>query len=336
MTRERDIERLLDTWFRDGPTEAPDRIVDVVADRIGRQSQRPTWRLDWRHPRMTTTFKLASALAAIAIVAIVGWRFLPGSSDSSSVGGPGAAPSATPMPSRSAGPSPTPIVCEDDLPGCAGMLTGASHRSTNLVPPLEFEMSGGSWANVIDLPDLYKIDAMSERTAGHPYIIVWTNASIADQAVACSTNPDPTLGRAAADWIEFATTHPGIVVTDAVSFSMSGRPAQQFELSVAADWTQTCPDHAGPYVTLLTQRVAGQVAEYGVPADGRLLLTVVDIGERTVVIQSYGPADAAAFDRVMEPIRSLIDSFVMCGPGIGYGPCSGPGAPPPASGAGDS
>ena len=72
-----------------------------------------------------------------------------------------------------------------------------------------------------------------------------------------------------------------------------------------------------------------QVAEYGVPADERLLLTVVDIGQRTVVIQSYGPADATEFDRTMEPIRAIIDSFNMCGPGVGYGPCSGPGAPPP-------
>ena len=60
-------------------------------------------------------------------------------------------------------------------------------------------------------------------------------------------------------------------------------------------------------------------------------LTVVDIGGRTVVIQSYGPTDAAGFDRTMEPIRAIIESFVMCGPGIGYGPCSGPGAPPPTS-----
>ena len=115
-----------------------------------------------------------------------------------------------------------------------------------------------------------------------------------------------------------------------MDFSLGGRTAQQVELSVAADWTQTCPEHAGRYVTLLTQRVAGQVAEYGVPADGRLLLTVVDIGGRTVVIQSYGPTDPTGFDRTMEPIRAIIESFVMCGPSIGYGPCSGPGAPPPA------
>ena len=45
MTSERDIERILDLWFADGPTQAPDRVLDVVADRIGRQPQRPAWRL---------------------------------------------------------------------------------------------------------------------------------------------------------------------------------------------------------------------------------------------------------------------------------------------------
>ena len=49
MTQPRDIERLLDHWFADGSSVAPDRVVDVVADRIERQPQRPAWRLDWRH-----------------------------------------------------------------------------------------------------------------------------------------------------------------------------------------------------------------------------------------------------------------------------------------------
>ena len=41
MTHDRDIDRLLDHWFADGPTQAPDRVVDVVADRIGRQPSGP-------------------------------------------------------------------------------------------------------------------------------------------------------------------------------------------------------------------------------------------------------------------------------------------------------
>ena len=37
----RDIERLLDHWFADGPTRSPIASVDVVADRIERQSSDP-------------------------------------------------------------------------------------------------------------------------------------------------------------------------------------------------------------------------------------------------------------------------------------------------------
>ena len=29
MNQQRDIERLLDHWFSDGPTEAPDRVIDI-------------------------------------------------------------------------------------------------------------------------------------------------------------------------------------------------------------------------------------------------------------------------------------------------------------------
>jgi len=85
MTHERDIDRLLDHWFSDGPNEAPDRVLDAVSDRIGRQSQRPSWRLKWRHLDMNTTFKLATAVAAVAIVAILGYNLLPRAS--SGVGG---------------------------------------------------------------------------------------------------------------------------------------------------------------------------------------------------------------------------------------------------------
>ena len=50
MTRQRDLDRLLDIWLADGPTEAADAVLDVVADRIDRQPQRPAWRLSWRTP----------------------------------------------------------------------------------------------------------------------------------------------------------------------------------------------------------------------------------------------------------------------------------------------
>jgi hypothetical protein len=311
MTSDPTLSRVLERWLDDGPTEMPDRVLDVVAERIARQAQRHASRL----PRRTTMTKSTSilALAAAIAIAVVGWSLLGGRP---SVGGPGPATTATPSPSlgspaASASASPA-IRCEDDLAGCAGPLDAGTHRSTQLVPPLQYDLPDGSWANVIDLRGLYKIDS-----ADGPQILVWTEASIADQATPCSTDPDPTRGRNGADWVEFLTTHPGVVASDVIDLSVGGVQARQFELSVAPDWTQTCPGHVGPYVMLLTQAVGDQVAEYGLPSDGRLLLTLIDIGSFTVVVQAYGPTDPTEFDRTMGPVRTIIDSFVMCGPSLG-------------------
>ena len=65
MTQQRDIERLLDHWFSDGPDQASDRVVDIVTDRIERQSQRPAWRLHWRPSTLNAYAKIAVAAAAM-------------------------------------------------------------------------------------------------------------------------------------------------------------------------------------------------------------------------------------------------------------------------------
>lgn len=111
MKPARDIERLLDRWLDDGPSVAPDRVLDAVTDRIDRQRQRPAWRLLWRNPPMTATFKLATAAAAI-VVAAVGISIV-GRPSGSGIGGPATTPS-DPTTSASS-PSPSEIVYETNV-----------------------------------------------------------------------------------------------------------------------------------------------------------------------------------------------------------------------------
>jgi len=99
MTQQRDIDHLLDQWFSDGPTHTPDRVIDVVADRIERQPQRPAWRFHLREIRVNTIVRAGAAMAAVVVVAIIGFNLLPGSG----VGGSG--PTASPGPATSADPS---------------------------------------------------------------------------------------------------------------------------------------------------------------------------------------------------------------------------------------
>src|SRR6476659_7760427 len=102
MNQHRDTEQLLDVWMRDGPTVAPDRVLDVVVDRIERQGQRPAWRLDWRRYTMNPSLKIAAAALAVVIVAVIGYNLLP--TGSTGVGGPAATASPSAIPTAT--PSP--------------------------------------------------------------------------------------------------------------------------------------------------------------------------------------------------------------------------------------
>src|SRR4051812_13124600 len=109
MTDDRDLSLILDRWLDDGPTEMPDRVIDVTAARISRQRQRPAWRLPRKERPMTGYAKPLVALAAAVIVAVIAYSLIP--TNSAVVGTP-ASPTTTPAATASASPSasPAPIV----------------------------------------------------------------------------------------------------------------------------------------------------------------------------------------------------------------------------------
>jgi hypothetical protein len=84
MNQHSDIDRVLSRWFEEGPNAMPDRVVGVVAGRIGSQPQRRAWRLQGR--TTVNQLKLAAALAAAVFIAVVGYNLLP--RQGSIVGGP--------------------------------------------------------------------------------------------------------------------------------------------------------------------------------------------------------------------------------------------------------
>jgi hypothetical protein len=119
MTSERDIERVLDHWFTERPTQVPDRVLDEVADRIAGQRQRPAWRLLWRETDMHPMVKYGAAIAAVLVIAVIGWNLLPGGS--SSIGGQ---PTASPSPTAT--PTSTPTATVPPLP--EGTLAAGTYR----------------------------------------------------------------------------------------------------------------------------------------------------------------------------------------------------------------
>ena len=98
MTRERDIERVLDAWFEPGPSEMPDRLFDDVLARVDRLPQRralPTLRF----PAMNSRIRWLALAAAALVVAVAGLALInrPNNSDVGASPTPSGEPSPTPL-----------------------------------------------------------------------------------------------------------------------------------------------------------------------------------------------------------------------------------------------
>lgn len=113
MTRERDIEQVLERWFSDGPVRMPDAFYSSVIDRVDSVPQRRLAGLTTRFMTMPSTLRFAAMAAAIVLaVGAVGAYSLvntpgPGTGPSPGSGTPSASLPATVQPSPS--PSAPPI-----------------------------------------------------------------------------------------------------------------------------------------------------------------------------------------------------------------------------------
>jgi hypothetical protein len=106
MSRDRDIERVMQTWLRDGPSEMPDRVFDAVLDRVGRQPQRPLARARLRVRDMNLYLRIAAIAATLIIAVGAGYALvLRSSTPEAGSATPPALATAVPSAAPSAAPS---------------------------------------------------------------------------------------------------------------------------------------------------------------------------------------------------------------------------------------
>ena len=106
MTRDQDIERALERWLSEGPTQMPDRLFEFV-DHIDRLPQRRRVPFSTRFVAMKSTLRIAAAAVAILLVAGAGTVFLTRPAGVSSQ--PSPTPSAEPSVSAPLGVVPAVV-----------------------------------------------------------------------------------------------------------------------------------------------------------------------------------------------------------------------------------
>src|SRR4051812_34543644 len=154
MNDDRSLERAARSWLDEGPTQAPDRVVDAALAQIQTTNQERDLR-PWRMPNMNPAIKLAAA-AIVAVVAIGGSLYLFGAP--AGFGGrptptPSAPPpTAAPTPSAAAGtPGPTPnaAACqlltpaEVESSASVGVSAGPRARATSATSDCVWTTGGG-------------------------------------------------------------------------------------------------------------------------------------------------------------------------------------------------
>jgi hypothetical protein len=138
MKARSDTERILDAYLAPEADRLADRVIDAALADIARTPQRRSWWPAWRSNRMNTYAKLIAAAAAVLVVAVVGYQFLPRN------GAIGGEPSAQPSPTATSSPGATAIA---PLP--EGTLAAGTYRLRPFpsgTMTIDATVPGGGWS----------------------------------------------------------------------------------------------------------------------------------------------------------------------------------------------
>ncbi len=301
MNERSDLDRVLRHWFDDGPSTMPDRVVDLVADRIARQRQRPAWRLHRRPFEMNAPLKIVAALAAAIVIAIVGWNLLlPGRS--TGIGGQADPPSPSPSPSVAPSLAPAPTAAWDSggrcgQVGCGGPQTAGTYTSRSLHPPVTYTLTS-DWVNLRDWPDFFMLypdtpanRALAAADSYAPYILILRPVSVSPSRGCAGDEPSDANEVDAAEFVEYLTAQDGLATSEPVAVTIGGLDGQQIDVGLTEGWTGCLP--------------AAPIGERDTGSE-RYRFIVLDSPSGTLMIRLRAPAD---FETFLADAMPIVESF---------------------------
>lgn len=308
MTHERDVERLLDRWFSEGPREAPDRVLETVTDRIHHRRQRPAWLLERRPPTMAGPIRLLAAAAVLVGALAVGSVFLAGGAQRVAV--------ATPAPSLAvAAATPTPPPTLAPTPSPSGPRTFYSY-------PV---MAAGDYvADVhigklsLTLPDGWSSPGQAETyillrpTAGPltDIVNVYTDMRRPMKDAACTEAPDPGVKPGAAALIADLAADDQLVVTKPVPVELPGLTGSYIDVRTSPKATRVCPFFDGKVtVPLVVDEIPREGPFWGIAPGGIDRIYAFDTADGHNVVILVESANGETFDALAAATKQVVDSM---------------------------
>ena len=195
--------------------------------------------------------------------------------------------------------------CQDATDNCLGLLDAGAYASefvatraksgtpwTPIFGALTYAVPSG-WANDADWPGLYELAPASSfarwiKDTGVPSAIsVLSDGQPELGSTPCSGKPDSAVGSTVADLVDSLRSKPGLTVTAANPITIGGMTGLTVDLATKDNAIKPC---GGEHVVELMIAGGSPIA---IKAGERQRLIVLGAGATRLVIQIYGPDDAA-------------------------------------------
>lgn len=235
MTTERDMTRIVRSWLRTDEHESADRVLDNVLALLDATPQRRPWWPARRIADMNSLAKVATAIAAVVVAAVVLINLMPGV-------GPGgeARPSPSPSPSASTSPTPAPSAAAIEFPP-AGSLDPGRYSLTeddtvfSMQVPDGWHSSGPNCSGCANPEGGWLQRGPDDSTdPGSVWMPLWSVDGVASDP--CSGRTPAPIASSVAELADDVATIPGIdVVTAPEDIVIGGRPGKHVVIQVPAD-----------------------------------------------------------------------------------------------------
>jgi hypothetical protein len=314
MSTDRDVTSIVRSWLEEGATALPDRVLDNVIDRLPAISQRRALWPARRFGEMNNFAKFAVVAAAVAVVAFLGIRLLPGQGN---IGGP--------QPSESPSPSPSPIASPSASKAPTAFPEGPLQAGTYELAPYTAAGEGMCHAP----PQSGCTETPADDTIRFT-ITVPDGWSGIDRAVWLGENKPPSgaalgfgrggwllsdpckyiatdvpVGPTVADFVDAVAEHPVLDTTTPADVTLDGYSGKYFDLRVPADISNCETEPGNP-----SSGPIYRPWEPGIYAQGpghRWHLWVLDVDGVRVVVQSMDYAGTPEQRRT--ELQAMVDSI---------------------------
>jgi hypothetical protein len=304
MTANNDVDRQLNDFLLDGPTELPYQSFDAVRDRTEQTGQRVVIG-PWRLPEMNKILTIGLGAAAVVVAVFIGAQVF---ASPGGVGGPGDEPTPTP----DATPTAEPTVSAPEPthgPLAEGPFLLVYEQLFGL--PVTVTIPAPDWHG---LPTVTAVD--KHGMAGPPQgagLVVYGGEMFVygDPCAWESTRPDDAAA-SLGELVAALSAQASRDATPAVDVTVGGYPGKMLTLRVPEEADFAACD-AGEFRTLIEVSTSGEEAPRAHQGPGQINeVWIVDVDGTLVFFDAGYFADTSAED--VEEMRAMVESATFGAP----------------------